>query len=130
MTTVFACTYVEKEVAEDDFEQGVASRRTGIMSAAANITSDSLAGLIARLNEIYALAIDDVFLGDTSGPIEWFDWSRIEDVDGDEPGAEDLAAWRRGAVTLYEAVYSFRVERREVALLTVADFKEAGIKYH
>lgn len=128
---LYACTHITKDVAVDHFVTGAEVKQTCVLDQRCNITGRSLTELLAALGEVYCLTIDDVFIADQgAGRVDWISFNRMENADGAEPTEGQLAAWKRGEVTLYLADYSFAIEKRVVAGVPKGDFEFYRIKTH
>ena len=130
--TVYACNWVEKTAEVDNYEKGCdPDTHVCVMSEGADITADSLKGLVEAIGKSYYLDIDDVFIpGDEDEPVTRIGFNRTETVDGDEPTKHELSAWKKGKLTLYLADYHFGIEKRTIESVSQAEFVQAGIKTH
>lgn len=128
MKTVYACTFIEKEVEVDDFEKGCIGGRTCVMNQRVNIVAPTLSLLIESIGNYMSLNIDDVWLPEQESTHIGF--NRLEDADGNPASQRLEAAWKHGEAKLYLADYHFAIERRVVSVISRQDFDVAEIKVH
>ena len=127
----YVCTWVEKTVCEDSYNDGVIGEQHCVMSESVIIKAETLPELIAKIGERYGLAMDDLFIpADPDKDIRYFGFNRLENNDGEEPCNEQMALFERGMGTLWLADYHFGIEKRIVKPLRITEFELAGIKIH
>jgi hypothetical protein len=127
MKTLYACTYVEKDVEVDSFAHGCDPRtRTCVMAERVDLTSDTLPGLLQTIGHRFGLDLEDIWAPEEE--LTWIGYNRLEDGAGNEPTREQKRLWRRGQETLYLADYRLAVEKRTVAPLSRREF--AGVQHH
>lgn len=132
MPHVFAATFIEKTATPDDYEQGEAPKGTvTTIAQAINVRADSLKGLLELLSREWGLEeMKDVFIDSEQADVLCFTWDRQENRDGEPPSPSRIAAWKKGATYLWNARYTFMIEKREVTPVTLEDFKREGISFH
>lgn len=130
MKTLFACTYVSKDVEIDHFENGCSGNSQCILAEGCNIAADSLSGLLKDIGQRYGLEIDDVWVGALIDSGDTIGFNRLENGHGNPPSELEKAKWREGKCQLWLADYMFRIEIRQVAPITLAHFQAEGIKTH
>lgn len=128
----YICTHAFKIRCVDDYETGADLQHSHEFSERPDVEAPTLAGLIQALGERYGLKIDDVwFPADEMTETETrIGFNRLENESGGEPRESTIERWKRGEVTLYLADYDFRIQRREVAAVSLDEIKAAGLKYH
>jgi hypothetical protein len=133
MNTVYACTHVEKCAEEDHYENGCdPSTQVCVMHERCNVQADSLPGLLKALGKQFYLNIDDVFVpdDDENGNIARIGYNRLEDVDGNQPTADQERRWKAGKQKLYLADYAFIIEQRNVSPIRLEEFQANSIRFH
>lgn len=129
MSTVYACTWADKEVEVDDFQRGCVGNRRGMFADSLNITADTLPALLKAIGDRYFLDLDDVwYMGDTT--LTRIGYSRLETAEAEEPTPAERDAWQKGRKDLFLADYTFLIQKREVNGISMQEFKDAGIKTH
>ena len=131
MKTVYAATTATKEVARDHYDKGEVENRRCTMHESINVQADSLAGLLDKLRDRYALALDDLFIPADEGEPAWsFDFDQYEDADGFEVGPDRMDEHKSGKLKVWHAIYSFTIERRTSEPIAPDEFRAAGIRTH
>lgn len=130
MPTIYACTWAEKVVRKDDYEHGCDDNGTWVLAEKQNIVADSLTKLIEAIGNQFGLKIDDIFLDEDDGLVDYIGFNRMEDADGCEPTPGMEFDWKIGNKELWLADYTFGVEKREVSSISAAEFAPAGITTH
>lgn len=127
---VYAATSVTKEVSDWHPDDGAGTERWTTISEDINLRAATFKGLLARLAAEYFLTLDDVYVSGEDEAVEWFDYSRVETDDGDEPDEDEIQRCREGDLKLFCCDYSFTVERRTVGPVPRARLVKEGVKFH
>jgi hypothetical protein len=128
----YSCTHTEKLVCGWHPEQGADTDSRCVMAERCNIVASDLSSLIEAIGSHYALDLDDLWIPDQEedGQINLISHSQVEDEDSNEADANDEARCVAGELDLFLCDYSFSIEKRVVAPVSIEEFKSAGIKYH
>jgi hypothetical protein len=130
VSTVYACTFVEKTAERDDYEKGCdPDSRVTTMLERVNITAPTLAKLVEKLNDTFFLeGKPEDFRFDEANECSAILFDRLETNDCNAPTEEQEGAWKKGELALFLCDYRFKVEKRLVEDITPEEFKAAGIK--
>jgi hypothetical protein len=130
----YACTHVEKEVVEDDFQRGEQPKTVAlVMDEGVNIKAKTLPDLLRRIEDYFCL---EGLVESVRRPPEHEGMDRVtalhyerQETDaGEEPREGEVRDWREGRQTLFTARWVFHIEKRVVSPVDFKDFVEAGIK--
>lgn len=136
---VYTCTFVEKTVQIDSYENGVDPNSTiTALSEPCYTDASSLPELIKKLGQNYGLNIDDVSLNTvnvdngikTVEKVTFFSYNRLENVDCNEPAESEMALFKKGEIKLFLCEYCFMIEKQAIELIKADEFAGIGIKIH
>jgi hypothetical protein len=130
MPVQYACTLINKEVAEDNFNDGEIGNGRTIMHDRINIVANSFADLMKAVGERYGLDIKSVSIPpdeDDGDGVRMVMFHRQEDEAGDPPSGHHTAMWKEGNAKQYAATYEFLVEKRTPLEITRVDIEASGI---
>jgi hypothetical protein len=130
MGTFYACTFIEKRAEVSEYNKGCQGKPQTIVHEPCNVTAPTLALLVKKIGDKFALAMDDLFLPDEDGETNRIGFNQFEDVNGNTLSERDTEEWKAGRLTVYLCDYDFAIEKRTVAPIKSEEFKAAGIKTH
>lgn len=119
---MYVCTYVRKDITEDNYEKGCSLTSKCVLSEAILLTSGTLKGMIEEIKKRFGLKMDELFMPEDDS--SYIGFNRLEKA-GKEPTEEDLEEWRKGNLQLFLADYTFSVEKRES--IRRIEYEEIGI---
>jgi hypothetical protein len=117
--TVYAATSIEKMASKDNAETGCELEQRCIISQEINVTSSTLAGLIAKLKREWGYDGDYIFVNQ-NGYLGWNQHEADDNSPLDHAGC--IRRWNRGQ-TVWLCDYTFAIEKRVVAGVKVKEVR-------
>jgi len=123
---MYYATYLEKNVAKDNYENGQDTELKTTMSEKINLKAASLQELVSKVSKEYGLP------GKVSDYMAWEGGiliaNLLENEQGHEveEGSKEFESFKKGEVDLWAATYNVFIEKGSVAPVSEDELKEAG----